>query len=129
LRHIFGGFIAEHASADEYPSLSVFAAEMADGQFTDYYWTTRRVRYRRPAGALRPALELEVSWSPGSHTHRAAAINGRALTMPVLEIDGIDSDSVPFLNEPFTSVRSYFPWEDLGVACGDWPRAIGDRER
>ncbi|MHB9025205.1 MAG: hypothetical protein ACYC7E_13710 [Armatimonadota bacterium] len=127
LRHVFAGFVAEHAGVSDYPSPAAFAAEMARGKFTDYYWTTRRVRYRRPAGA-RPALEFETSISPGARTQRIAAINGRALDMPVAQYDGVKTEELPFLNEPFTSVPTFFPWEDFSVEWGEWPYAIGDRE-
>ncbi|HOF86763.1 MAG TPA: hypothetical protein PLZ36_01495 [Armatimonadota bacterium] len=129
LRHVFGGFLAEHASVDDYPSLAAFAADMAQGQFTDYYWATRRVRYRRPAGSARPALEMETSISPGAPTQRIAAINGRRLDLPVAAYDGIRTAELPFLYEPFTSVPTFFPWQDFSVAWGDWPFAIGDREQ
>lgn len=128
LRYVFGGFIAEHASVDEYPSLAAFAAELALGQFTDYFFSTRRTRYRRPAGDARPALELETSWSPGTHRPRFAAINGRRVEYPTVQYDGIANDELPFLNEPFRSVPTFFPWQDFYVAWGDWPWAIGDRE-
>jgi hypothetical protein len=127
LRFMCGGFIAEHASVDDYPSLAAFVAELSAAQFTDYYWTTRRLRYRRPAGA-RPALEFELSWSQGSHEPRIAAINGRAVAHPPVQIDGVDPATLPFLHEPFHSVPSFFPWEDFSVEWGDWPYAIGDRE-
>ncbi len=128
LRHIFGGFVAEHASVEEYPSLAAFAKDLSHAQFTDYYWATRRTRYRRPASDQRPALEMEVAWSPGSHEPRIAAIDGKQVETPVVFIDGIKAGSLPFLNEPFQSNPSFFPWKDFSVEWGDWPYAIGDRE-
>ncbi len=128
LRHIFGGFVAEHASVAEFGSAAAFAAVLAATKFTDYYWTTRRVRYRRPAGAVRPAVEFEVSQSPGTQLTRTAAINGRAVAWPAVEIDGIKPRQLPFLNEPFQSVPSFFPWQDFRVEWGEWPYAISDRE-
>ncbi len=128
LRMIFGGFIAEHASIDEYPSLQAFADELATGKFTDYFWTTRRTRYRRQASSLRPALEIETSIYPGSQLTRIAAINGQAINWPAAAYDGVSNDDLPFLYEPFKSVPSFFPWQDFTVAWGDWPYAIGDRE-
>jgi hypothetical protein len=124
----FGGFVAEHASVDEYPSLAAFADACATAKFTDYFWSTRRMRYRRPEQAARPELEMEVSWSPGSQHPRIAAINGREIDMPTVRIDGVDPATLPFLNEPFQSVPSFFPWKDFTVEWGDWPYAIGDRE-
>ncbi len=127
LRHVFSGFVAEHAGVGEYPSLAVFAAAVAEARVTDYFWNTRRVRYRRPAG-VRPALEMEVSWSPGTHQPRIAAIDGRPVAWPAVAIDGIDPATLPFLNDPFTPVPAFFPWEDFSVEWGEWPYAIGERE-
>ncbi|MDG0790562.1 hypothetical protein OMP38_06625 [Cohnella ginsengisoli] len=128
LRMLFGGFAAEHASVSEYDSLAAFAEELEAAQFTDYYWTTRRVRYRRPAGKGRPRLELETSWSPGAMSPRYAAINGARVEQPLAAIDGVKSEELPFLNESFKSIPSFFPWKDLTVAWGDVPYAIGDRD-
>ncbi|MDG0813521.1 hypothetical protein [Cohnella rhizosphaerae] len=126
---MFGGFAAEHASVSEYDSPAAFAAELEAVQFTDYFWTTRRVRYRRPAGSRRQPLELETSWSPGAMTSRFAAIDGARVEQPVAAIDGVPAEALPFLNEPFESIPSFFPWADLTVAWGDVPSAIGDREQ
>ncbi|HEY3376800.1 MAG TPA: hypothetical protein VGL77_04830 [Armatimonadota bacterium] len=128
LRMIFGGFVAEHASVDEYPSLQAFVDALSASKFTDYFWSTRRTRYRRPADRVRPALELESSLSPGSPAARIAAINGQTVTWPTLAYDDIANESLPFLNEPFASVPAFFPWDDFSVEWGDWPYAIGDRE-
>jgi hypothetical protein len=122
LRHIFSGFVAEHAGVGEFPSLAAFAASLAGAQFTDYFWNTRRVRYRRPG------LEMEVSWSPGTHQPRVAAINGHPVPWPAVAIDGLEASALPLLNAPFASVPSFFPWDELAVEWGDWPSAIGDRE-
>ncbi|MEK0315676.1 hypothetical protein [Cohnella sp. 56] len=128
LRYLFGGFVAEHAGVSDYASLAAFAQELEAAQFTDYYWTTRRVRYRRPAGQGGQPLELETSWSPGAMSPRYATINGARIEQPLVAIDGVSSEELPFLNEPFTSIPSFFPWEDLSVAWGECPSAIGDRE-
>ena len=128
LRHVFGGFVAEHASVDEFASLDEFAAWLETARFTDYFWTTRRVRYRRPEGRGRPALEIEVSWSPGSHDPRVAAVNGRRVEWPTVAMGGLRTSQLPFLGEPFTPVPPFFPWQDFRVEWGDWPYAIGDRE-
>lgn len=127
LRHVFGGFVAEHAGADEYATLDAFAREVGAARITDYFWTTRRARYHRPAGAVRGALDLELSWSPGSHVPRYATINGRAPDMPVAALDGIPARRMPFLGEPYRPVPEFFPWKDLRVEWGDWPFAIHDR--
>lgn len=129
LRHLFGGFVAEHAGVDEFPSLSAFAKELARAKFTDYFWWTRRVRYRRPAGAARKALELEMAWHPGSPSARYATIDGRCAEWPVLKVDTVNAKQLPFLNEPFRPVPPFFPWKNFRVAWGDWPYAIHDREQ
>lgn len=128
LCQIFGGFVAEHAGVDDYASLADFAAELeSTTRFTDYYWATRRTRYRRLAGR-KPALEMETSWSPGSQTQRFATINGRQLDCAPLTIDGVDPAMLPFLGEPFKPIEGFFPWEELKMVWMDWPSAIGDRE-
>ena len=103
-------------------------SSVAAARFTDYFWTTRRTRYRRPATAQRPALEFETSATPGSVTERIAAINGRPIDSSPVQIDGINPRDLPFLNEEFRSVPAFFPWKDFTVEWGDWPYAIGDRE-
>ncbi|MEF3310933.1 hypothetical protein PV433_18815 [Paenibacillus sp. GYB004] len=128
MRLIFGGFVAEHASVSEYCSLAAFAEELEPGRFTDYYWTTRRARYVRPAGSSRQMLELETSWSPGSMTPRYATINGRRVEQPIVEIDGLNADELPFMSEPFAPIPPFFPWKDFSTVWADDPYAIGDRE-
>ena len=128
LRHMFGGFVAEHAGVEEYASTEAFAKAVAAGQFTDYFWTTRRARYRRPANAARAALEMEMSASPGSVDTRIAAINGQPVATPAVQIDGIQQRELAFMNDKFRSVPSFFPWKDFSVEWGDWPYAINDRE-
>ena len=76
----------------------------------------------------RPALEMEFAWSPGSHDPRVAAVNGKPLDWSAVQIDGVDTESLPLLDEPFQSVPSFFPWKDLSIAWGDYPWAIHDRE-
>lgn len=129
LRRIFGGFIAEHASIDDYPSLAAFMEDLSPARFTDQYWTTRRIRYRRPAGKKTKALEMEISWSPGSTTTRFTAINGRPPAQDTrVQFDGLKESDFPFLSEPWTSVPSYFPWPVLRAAYTKIEGAIGDRE-
>lgn len=129
LRHMFGGFVAEHASVDEFPSLAAFANHVAQAKFTDYFWWTRRVRYRRPGGPKRAALDMEMAQHPGSPSCRYAMINGRVPEWPVAKIDTIDEKKLPFLSESYKPVPAFFPWKDFGVAWGDWPYAINDREQ
>ena len=86
------------------------------------------MRYRRPGDSVRPALEMELSWSPGSHWPRIAAIDGRPVEWPAMRISGLRSSQLPFVGEPFASVPAFFPWQDFRVEWGDWPYAIGDRE-
>ncbi len=129
LRRIFGGFLVEHASIDDYPSLAAFMEELAPSKFTDQYLTTRRVRYRRPAGKIRPAAELEISWSPGSPTTRFCSVNGKVPSVePVVQIDGLETRDLPILNEPWASVPSYFPWPVLRAPCNKHDGVIADRE-
>jgi hypothetical protein len=127
LGQTFGGFIAEHAGMDEYPNLAAFADEFSQAAITDYYWATRCARYLRPAGVTRPALDMEVSWSPGSVVPRFATIDGQPVEMPIVQIDGIDATQLPFLSERAPSIPPYFPWDDFSVVWGDWPSAIGER--
>jgi hypothetical protein len=128
LRHLFGGFVAEHASVDEYESAAQFAAELEQTRFTDYYWVTRRMRYRRPQSTRRAALDMEVSWSSGSQSPRYATINGRPMPEPILKMDGVLPEEIPFLNEPFEAIPPFFPWKDFENVWYDLPYAIGDRE-
>ncbi|HEX4141150.1 MAG TPA: hypothetical protein VHY09_12430 [Candidatus Methylacidiphilales bacterium] len=128
LRRIYGGFVAEHASIDDYPSLAAFMEELAPSKFTDQYLTTRRVRYRRPAGR-RKALELEVSWSPGGAVTRFSTVNGRVPSIePPVQIDGLEQRDIPILNEPWSSVPPYFPWPALRAPCNKHDGTIADRE-
>jgi hypothetical protein len=128
LRDIYGGFLAEHAGADEFPSAEAFASAVARSRFTDYFWQTRRVRYRRPPSEARPALDIEASWTPGGAVPRYATINGRPIDAPIVHIDGVDPRKLPFLSEPFKPVPPFFPWKDLTVEWDAWPWAINDRE-
>jgi hypothetical protein len=122
LRHTYGGFVAEHASVDDFPSLAAFAQHVARGKFTDYFWQTRRVRYRRPG------LDMEISIQPGATHARYATINGVSPDSPRVKIDGISDADLPFIREPFKPVPSFFPWKDFTVEWADWPWAINDRE-
>ena len=127
LRHVFGGFVAEHASVDDYSSLAEFVAELASARFTDYFWTTRRFHYFRPQGKKLPGLEVELSCSPGSSQARFMCINRQLIESPALEIDGVDQDEIPMLGIRPRATPEYFPWQDLSCVQADWPWAIGDR--
>jgi hypothetical protein len=128
LRHIYGGFVAEHASVDDYPSLADFAASLKDARFTDFQFTTRRVRYRRGRTATSEPIDMEISWSTGSHQPRYAAINGHSPSWPLIEIDGIDPSELPFIGEPWQSVPGHFPWKNMELAWADLVYSIHDRE-
>jgi len=129
LRRIFGGFVAEHASIDDYPSLAAFMQEVAASKFTDQYLTTRRIRYRRPAGKKVQALELELSWSPGNPVPRFTSIDGRVPSVDSrVQIDGLKESDFPFLSEPWTSVSSHFPWPVLRAPCNKHDGIVADRE-
>lgn len=116
LRHVYGGFVAEHASVDDYQSLDEFVEELENAEFTDYFWTTRKVRYRRPIGLHRPELEMELSWSPGAQPPRFCQINGQSIAPTLLKIDGVDSTLLPILREPRQTIAPYFPWKQLDVS-------------
>lgn len=128
LREIFGGFVAEHASVDDYPSLTDFAALLSQARFTDYQWMTRRVRYRRPGNARVGALDFEASWTQGTCAPRYAMVNGGPIAPPAVEIDGLPKSGIPFLDEPFRPIPAFFPWKDFRNIWYDIPYAIGDRE-
>ncbi|MDR1145635.1 MAG: hypothetical protein LBK71_05810 [Verrucomicrobiales bacterium] len=119
LRGMFGGFIAEHASTDEYPSLAAFLADLAEARFTDYHWIMRRTRYRRPATKRRPALELEISSSPGAFTSRYATVNGKLVNWhDPAQIDTLTVKDLPILNEPWESIPDFFPWPHFNTPWG-----------
>ncbi len=129
LKLVFGGYVIEHASVGEYPSLAAFMAALTESRFSDFHLTTRRMRYRRPAMPGREALELELSTSAGSRLVRHATINGRCVPQDVrVQIDGLEEKDIPILNEPWQSVPSYFPWEDTSVPWWGLKGTIGDRE-
>jgi hypothetical protein len=100
LRNTYGGFVAEHASVDEYPSLAAFFEELRLSAMLDYLHFTRRVRYSRPAGAVRHGVDIETSWGPASPSPRFATINGVPPENERLHYDGIDMLTQPFLDEP-----------------------------
>lgn len=131
LKVMFGGFVAEHASADAWPSLQAFADAAARGRFSDYYWLTRRTRYRREPGAFGggdKGVDIETSWSPGAVAPRYATVNGLPVEWPNVSYDGVERSAIPFVNEPFKPVPAFFPWKELSVEWGNWSSAIGDRE-
>jgi hypothetical protein len=100
LRHVFGGFVAEHASVDDYKSLAEFAESLRTSTvITDYLYTTRRTRYTRSATTQMPALDIETSWSPAASTMRFAAINGRVIDHRRLSIDGVAGAEIPFFTD------------------------------
>jgi len=98
LRFVCGGFVAEHASVDEYPSLAAFVEDLLAACVSDFVYTTRRSRYSRPSSRKRPALDIETSWSPAASTVRYLTVNGRVIERPRVLIDGIDEHDLPFLN-------------------------------
>jgi hypothetical protein len=129
LKLVFGGYVIEHASTDEYESLAGFMDALSQSLFTDFHLTTRRMRYRRPAISHRPALELELSTSAGSRLQRYATINGRCIPQDVrIQIDGLEDKDIPIINEPWVSTPSYFPWDDLYVPWWGLKGTVGDSE-
>lgn len=124
----FGGFVAEHASVEDYSSLEAFGEHLSQAQFGDYFWATRQVRY------LRDGLDVEVSWDPNALLPRYATINGQLLETPMIEIDGISPEETPFVNQPAETLPLFFPWKDFTLGWDapgkSWdapPWAIGDR--
>jgi len=129
LRWIFGGFVAEHGSLEAYGSLADFMREVERGRFTDYFWTTRRVRYERPQGKILPPLTMDISWSPGSTQPRHALINDRLIGWPRTAISGIADDRLPLTGSKGQPVPGHLPWEKLVCAQADWPAIVGERAR
>ncbi len=127
---VFGGFIAEHASVDEYASLEAFARDLSRTKIADYFWTTRRVRYLREESAARPELEMELSWLPGTVTPRFAEINRERLDWPAWRASAPAPElaDIPLLGKKRKPVPPHFPWEHLRCAQAEWPWVIGDRE-
>ncbi|MDR3707513.1 MAG: hypothetical protein P4L33_04375 [Capsulimonadaceae bacterium] len=99
LRHVCGGFVAEHASVDEYPSLQAFVDDLVASRISDIVYTTRRSRYIRPKTNVRPALDIETSWSLASPTPRFVSVNGQVPVNPRVRIDGIREHELPYLDE------------------------------
>ncbi len=129
LKLIFGGYVIEHASTDEYASLAAFMDELSKSLFTDFHLTTRRMRYRRPPSLRRPALEMELSTSGSSRLPRYSAINGMCVSQDVrVHIDGLKERDFPIINEPWSSIPSYFPWEQMNVPCWGLKGTVGDKE-
>ena len=129
LKMIFGGYLIEHASTEEYPSLALWMEALEQAAFSDIHLTTRRMRYRRPAFPGRPALEMELSTSVSSRSVRHALINGRCIPQDVrLQIDGFRERDIPIIRQPWESIPSFFPWTDLRVPWWDLKGTIGDRE-
>jgi hypothetical protein len=126
---IYGGFVAEHASVDDYPSLEAFAQELERTKFTDYFWTTRRVRYHRDLSDAKPELEMELSWTPGASSPRFAEINCKMVEWPTWQATSPapNASELPLLGQERKSVPSHFPWETLQCVQADWPWAIGDQ--
>jgi hypothetical protein len=125
---VFGGFIAEHASVDDYDSLEAFAQELSRTKIVDYFWTTRRVRYCRDVSDARPGLEMELSLTPGSVIPRFAEINRKRVDWPAWEASAPapELSEIPLLGKARDAVPHYFPWAHLNCVQGDWPWAIGD---
>lgn len=59
---------------------------------------------------------------------RYSTINGRRIEHPVVEIDGLKAEELPFMSEQFTPIPPFFPWNDFTTFWGDDPYGIGDRE-
>ncbi|WP_269522747.1 hypothetical protein [Coraliomargarita parva] len=125
---VYGGFIAEHASVDDYTSLEAFAQELSRAKIEDYFWTTRRVRYCRDVSDAKPELEMELSWTPGSPEPRFAEINRKLVEWPAWEASAPapKTSDIPLLGKTRDPLPYYFPWEHLRCVQAPWPWAIGD---
>jgi len=128
LRQTFGGFVAEHASVDEYDSTEAFARALGQSRVTDYYWYTRRLRYRRPGNHSRKGLDIELSASPGAYAARYVTVNRKPVQPATVDIDGIGITDLPILNEAPRPMPGYFPWDHFENAWYDIPWAINARE-
>lgn len=131
LRHTFGGFVAEHASVEEFSCMAEFMAYMDKTNFTDVFWTTRRVGYFRGAFPRKDLLDLEISWAPGSPVARYATINGETVAQDgKVWMDGLADKDFPFLRERWVPLPLYFPWPTVEADWGDGRRfgVVGDRE-
>jgi len=117
-----GGFIAEHACVDDFPSLEAFCATLEQAIIRDFFFTTRRLGYQRSAGDGSPYFEL--SWSPRAVMARHSLVNGMPPETPALEITGLDCAGLPLLGKPPVVDAGYFPWEHLRCAQAPWPWAI-----
>lgn len=120
LQGVCGGFIAEHASVDDYVSLADFMSALTPAFTSDYFYRTRRARYVRPALANAEQIDIEVSWSPSVRDARYVAVNGQVRENVRTAIDGVSDEDLPFLNGGFSSSEnSQVPYEPFGAA---WAR-------
>lgn len=95
------GFVAEVGSQRESGSFEAFVDRMKgikirDELFTCMHWRwtyMRRVRYEREG------LVLECEYSPVTEGIKYAAVNGKLVETPVLEVTGLDVSKVPFMNK------------------------------
>ncbi|MGE9269579.1 MAG: hypothetical protein ACQKBU_02150, partial [Verrucomicrobiales bacterium] len=126
---LMGGFLAEHASVDEYTSLEEFANVLQRSIVSDYFWSTRRVHYLRGKSKARHELEMEISWTPGSPVPRFAEINGVPVDWPKWQSDepAPSPQTIPLLGKRKSREPPFFPWEHLRCVQLDWPWGIGDR--
>jgi hypothetical protein len=110
------------------PLLEEFAKVLSATQFTDYFWVTRRVRYRRPKSTFSAALDMEVSWSPGTHApryHHQRQVSGNARCANRWLAAGRNT----VFNRRVPNGAGLFPWRDFKNVWCDLPYAIGDREK
>ena len=130
LRYVIGGFVAEHACADDFESIDAFAGILDTAVFVDYQFTTRRVHYRRPAYQHLASADIEVSRSPNAVTTRYCLVQGQLIDdFTPIQIDGVDAASLPLLNQAstlpdFSSTDG--PWASLEVPWQHQPFAVGD---
>ncbi|MBN8218434.1 MAG: hypothetical protein J0L75_17445 [Spirochaetes bacterium] len=130
LRGMHGGFLAEHAGVDDFPSLAAFSAWCATATICDSMWSTRWVRIARPASGKRPALDLELSASAGAPLARFAAVDGKVVdTVTPLSIQGIPNASLPFLGGRVSPSPIGIPWSRFQTVWTSRQGGVGDRAK
>ncbi|HEY3330771.1 MAG TPA: hypothetical protein VGK19_12160 [Capsulimonadaceae bacterium] len=120
LGETFGGFIAEHASIAQFGSLAAFADALPMGAVQDYWFSTRHTRYCRPASMLGDALDLHTAWGTWSFEPRFATVNGEPESASRVDIDGIDSAKLPFLDSRPPENVARLPWRERLVINSDF---------
>jgi hypothetical protein len=80
------GFVLEVHAAGDFGSFADFRRFLADVQIEDAYFADMRTTTYR-----RPGLTLSTCYSPYQSAFRHAAINGRAVEVPSLQVEGMQA--------------------------------------